>query len=180
MDRKKQNDLSPCFIITTICYCMIFFSDPPETDLLTPRMESSHCPWRDGERVQGKDCERTELSMETGQTRGGPSPRTYPRARNERGPYHTSGTGAPALRSENLGRFEQEMSPRSLIWIYCWVKEAWRDDRAGANVCVYEFLYVCLCLKRDISQGGWWGWGNDFSSGTQGNMQTNFYKTVWG
>lgn len=86
--------------------------DPPETDHLTPVKESAHCPRRNMER----DGVRTGQSIETGRTGRGPPLRTQPGAGNERDPFLMSGTDAPAPRSENPGRYEQEGTPpESLI-----------------------------------------------------------------
>lgn len=133
-----------CFLI-----CDRFFSlDPPETDHRTPVTESARCPRRDGERTQQTDAVRTEQSTETGRTAGrGPPPRTQPEEGNEKDPCHLSGIDVPALRSESLGRYEQEgMSPQSLIWIYCLVKGAWRErERAAAGVRVRACVgFVCV------------------------------------
>lgn len=63
-------------------------------------------------------------------------------------------------RTEGPGRYEQEgMPPKSLIWIYCLVKGAWRDECRCECLCVcVSALYVCSCLKWDmyISRVGGW------------------------
>lgn len=59
------------------------------------------------ERVQERDGVRTGRSTKTGRTGRGPPPRTQPGAGNERDPCRTSGTDAPAPRSESPGRYEQ-------------------------------------------------------------------------
>lgn len=117
---------------------------PPETDHLTPVKESAHRPRINVER----DGVTTGRSTETGRTgRIGriPPRRTQPEAGNERDPCHTSVTDAPAPRSESLERYEQEGTPpKSLIWIYCLVKGAWRDECVGERACV-SALYVRSC-----------------------------------
>lgn len=167
-------------------YLFIFPSGPPETEHLTPVKERAHCPRRN---VEERACATTGRSTETGRTGRSPPPWTQPGAGNERDPCRTSGTGAPALRSESPGRYEQEGTPpKCLIWIYCLVEGAWRDEGVLVRVCVCQ-----LCIFVHVKSGMWilagvdignltWGWGNNFSGRSQGNVQTNFYKTceLWG
>lgn len=132
---------------------------PPETDHLTPATESARCPRSHVKREE--DQERagatTRRITETGRTGRGPPPRIRPGAGNERDPCRWSGTDAPAQRSESQGRYEQKGRESReirtgggrlqslLIWIYCLVKGAWRDECRCECVCV---SFVCVFMFK--------------------------------
>lgn len=48
-------------------------------------------------------------------------------------------------RAESPGRYERESTPESLIWIYCLVKGAWRDECYCECVCV---SFVCVFMFK--------------------------------
>lgn len=81
--------------------------DPLETDHLTLVKESARRPKRGGKRVQQRAGVKTEQSVETGWKGRGLPPRTWLGPGNERDLCRTSETGAPALRSGSLGRYER-------------------------------------------------------------------------
>lgn len=111
-----------------------FSSGPLERDHLTTAIKSAHRPRR--------ECVTTRGSTETGKRGRGPLPWTEPGAGIERDPCRMSGTDAPALRSESLGRYEQEGTPVFDLDILFRKKE---DGELYAcwHMCVCR---LCMCV----------------------------------
>lgn len=147
-----------------ICCCGFFLRSSRERSSHTHETERSLSQegWRD-DRPEFRDWEDREKSPSVDRTKGRDRERSlsYERDRRSSSEERESGeiwTGGDASKVFDLDiLFSKRNMERCML--------------AGASVWV---SFVCAFMY--ISRGGWWG--NNFIGGGQGNMQTNFYRTL--
>lgn len=93
---------------------IIFTTGPQETDPVTLEKESVPGLQRKVLKVQQRAGATTRWRAKIGRTGRTPPQQTQPRAKKERDPFPTSGTGAPAPRSESPAKYELDIALQSL------------------------------------------------------------------